>query len=109
MRTGRPTGGGLTLYPRFDSPAMAFETNDWISSGVNATGFNAATEAAATAGSSITVCGGRLVFIGGDMNTGWCEAGLVERMREIGLDGSLEGVTLGVMLMAEMEEVEWLW
>ena len=95
------------MYPRLVSPAMAFEINDWISSGVSAAGLNAATEGAATAGSSVTVCGGRLVLIGGDMNTGWCEAGLVERMREIGLDDSLEGVRLGVVLMVEMEEVEW--
>jgi hypothetical protein len=38
------------------------------------------------------------------MNTGWCEAGLVVRMREIGLDGSL---ARGVVLMVELEEAEW--
>ena len=107
MRTGRPTGGGLILYPRFDSPTMALATNDWTSSGVSAAGLNAAIEAAATVGSSVTNCGGKLIFIGGDMNTGWCEAGLVERMREIGLDCSLQGVGLGVVLMVETEEVEW--
>lgn len=93
----------MILYPRFDSPAMAFVTNDWISSAVSAAGLNAVIEAAATLGSSATA----LVLMGGDMNTGWCEAGLVERMREIGLDGSKEGVRLGVVLMVEMEEVEW--
>ena len=67
---------------------------------MSAAGLNAAIEAAAAAGAS-------LEFMGEDMNTGWCEAGLVERMREIGLDGSLEGVVLGVVLMVEMEEVEW--
>jgi hypothetical protein len=107
MRTGRPTGGGLILSFRFDSPAMAFATNDWISSGVSAAEFNAAIDAAAMSGSSVTICGGRLEFIGGDMNTGWCEAGLVARMREIELDTSLLGVRLGVVLMVEMEEVEW--
>jgi hypothetical protein len=87
---------------------MAFATNDWISSGVSAAGLNAAIEAAATAGSSVAICGGRLVFIiGGDMNTGWCEAGLVARMREIRLAGSIDEVRLGVVLMVEMEEVEW--
>ena len=107
MRTGRPTGGGLILYPRLDSPEMAFATNDWISSGVSAAGLNSAIETAAAAGASVAVCGGKLIFIGGDMNTGCCEAGLVERVREIGLGGSLEGVGLGVVLMVELEEVEW--
>ena len=86
---------------------MAFATNDWISSGVSAAGLNAAIEAAATAGASVADCEVRLVFIGGDMNTGWCEAGLVKRKREIGFDGSLKGVRLGVVLMVELEEVEW--
>ena len=70
MRIGRPTGEGLILYLRIDSPAMAFATNDWISSGVSAAGLNAAIEGAATVDSSVTICGGRVVFIGGDMNTG---------------------------------------
>lgn len=70
---------------------------------------------AAIVGLSVVICGGRLVFRGGEMNTGWFESGLVARMTgEIGLDGSLLGVRLGVVLIAvvtgvlrvEIEEVE---
>ena len=74
-------------------------------------------DSAATAGSFVTSCGGRLVFIGGDINTGWFESGLVARTTgetgEMGLDGSFPGVKLGVVLAVmgvlrvETEEVEW--
>lgn len=67
-------------------------------------------DASATAGSSATICE---VFRGGDMNIGWFEFGLVARATgEIGLNDSVLGVRLGVVLMVggvlsvEMEEVE---
>ena len=52
---------------------------------------------------SLAVC----VVCGRDRNTGCCDAGLVEHMREIGLDGSLKGVGLGEVLVVELEKVEW--
>ena len=92
---------------------MAFATNDCISSAVSAAGLNAAIDAGATAGSSVKTCG---ALMGGDMNTGWFESGLVARMTgEIGLDTSLPGVRLGGVLnvdavtgvlRVETEEVE---
>ena len=89
---------------------MALVINDWISPGVSAAGLNAAIDGAETAGSSVPI-GGRL---GGDINTGWFEFGLVAR-GEVRWDGSLGGVRLGGVLKVgavmgvlrvETEEVE---